>query len=84
MSNYKGYKLEDNLKRKSNNIDLIEQLSGNNNVKCYSTKPGQLSAKSQAVMQERYYKKLNKKQLVKHYNFKCPIVRLAFELKIIS
>lgn len=82
---YKQYKLEDNLKRKSNNVDTLESLGKNNNVKCYSTKPGQLSSKEQADMINRNQRKLNKKQPVKHYNIKdvqCPVIRQSLLMKL--
>ena len=35
MSNYFGYKPEDNQKRKENNTDVIDSLGKNSNVKSY-------------------------------------------------
>lgn len=65
MSNYKDYKLEDNVKRKANNTTDELGWGPNNNTKAYSTKPGQLSAYDQARLEADKYKALNQKQPVK-------------------
>lgn len=70
MSNYgpkkmKLYNANDNAKRKARNTNDQIDCGQNRNVKAYSTKVGQLSAKAQATSQANYYKKLNKKQPVK-------------------
>jgi hypothetical protein len=68
MSNYIGYKLEDNLRRKATNTgEELESVGQNKNVKAYSTKPGQLSMKAQASLENAKLKCLNKKQPVKIY-----------------
>jgi len=43
------YQEHANQERKSNNVDTISDLGANKNVKSYSSKPGQLSAKQQAA-----------------------------------
>lgn len=68
MSNYKGYKAEDNAKRKSNNTSDELGWGSNNNVKAYSSKPGQLSAKDEAAYKAKLMKKLNKSQPVKLFS----------------
>ncbi len=67
MSNYIGYKPEDNFRRKSNNTTDELGWGQNNNVKQYSTKPGQLSAKQQADAETKRQRALNRKQPVKRY-----------------
>ena len=68
MSNYEGYRLEDNVKRKSNNTgDVVETAGKNQNVKSWSSKPGQLSARQQANLEAKKYQELNKQQEVKRY-----------------
>jgi hypothetical protein len=57
MSNYKNYKLEDNLKRKSNNVGDEIGFGPNVNVKSYSSKPGRLSSKQQADFEEKQGRK---------------------------
>lgn len=64
MSNYIGYKPEDNERRKANNMTDQLGYGPNNNVKSYSSKPGQLSAKSQAEAEHKKYQRLNRKQPV--------------------
>jgi hypothetical protein len=69
MSNYIGYKPEDNARRKANNTgDSIPTVGKNQNVKCLSTKPGQLSMKEQAAFQQMKLNRLNKKQPVRSMN----------------
>lgn len=66
MSNYIGYKLEDNIRRKENNLtDQLPELGSNQNVKCYSTKPGQLSRTSQVQKEHAKYQALNRRQPVR-------------------
>ena len=66
MSNYKGYKPEDNARRKANNTgECIDTIGKNQNVKAISTKPGQMSMKEQAAYQQMKLNRLNKKQPVK-------------------
>lgn len=67
MSNYIGYKLEDNARRKMNNTGDSTETGCNSNVKSYSSKPGQLSAYQQADELTRKQQCLNKKQPVKVY-----------------
>lgn len=68
MSGYKGYKIEDNARRKSNNTgDELEDIGQNKNVKCWSTKPGQLSTRDQVNDLAKKQKELNKKQEVKYF-----------------
>lgn len=52
------YQAHANQERKSNNVDSIPELGANKNVKSYSSKPGQLSAKQEAA-------KMNSKRRVK-------------------
>ena len=82
MSNYKGYKTVDNIRRKANNIGQSIGFGPNNNIKSYSTKIGQLSSKAQAQVLQTKYNKLNKKQPIKILNFKCPIVAQYYKNKI--
>lgn len=65
MSNYFGYKLEDNTRRKINNTGDSLDIGKNSNVKSYSSKVGQLSMKSQADLEARRLKRLNAKMPVK-------------------
>lgn len=66
MSNYQGYRLEDNVRRKANNTgESIDGIGKNKNVKSISSKPGQLSAKSQVYLEQLKLSRLNKKQPVK-------------------
>lgn len=66
MSNYEGYKLEDNVDRKENNTgDVLNSIGPNKNVKSYSTKPGQLSAREQVEREDQRQRRLNKIQPVK-------------------
>ena len=63
------YSLVDNIKRKENNIgDVVEGNGKNQNVKAFSTKPGQLSAKAQARLQSAQDKKKSAAMPVKHYS----------------
>jgi hypothetical protein len=60
------YTEADNAERKKNNTgDVVEGIGQNRNVKAYSTKTGQLSAKQSADKQAREDRKRNKKQPVK-------------------
>lgn len=66
MSNYIGYKPEDNARRKANNTgEAIDTIGNNQNVKAISTKPGQMSMKEQAAFEQMKLNRLNKKQPVK-------------------
>ena len=70
---------EDNVRRKANNTSSELGWGPNNNVKAYSSKPGQLSAKTQAQRDATKYKRLNKKQPVKTLSsLVCPIERIFF------
>ena len=51
----------DNVKRKQNNVGDVAGEGPNVNVKAFSTKPGQLSAKQQAAIEARKAKKLSGK-----------------------
>ena len=85
MSGYKGYKLEDNIRRKANNTGDSIDWETNTNVKSYSTKPGQLSAKQQADRTLKEQQKLNRKQPVtKLSDIKCPVVRDWFLAKTLK
>lgn len=69
-SNYgpKGAKLynpADNAKRKANNVESLEGIGGNRNVKEYSS--AGLSAKQSATAEASKYKKVNRKMPVKVY-----------------
>ena len=64
MSNYgpkkaKLYNPADNAKRKANNTGDQTGFGQNVNTKSYSSKPGQLSAKAQASVEQRKTKKLS-------------------------
>ena len=61
----KLYNEVDNIRRKARNTNDQVEAGQNRNVKAYSTKPGQLSARAQADVQAKQYAKLNKKQPVK-------------------
>lgn len=61
------YTPKDNIKRKMNNTGDVVGEGPNTNVKSFSTKPGQLSAKAQADLETKKNKKLNSKQPVKTY-----------------
>lgn len=79
MSNYIGYCLEDNIRRKENNVGDSLDIGPNQNVKSYSSKPGQLSSKSQAQQMTDHYAKLNRKQPCKELSkMKCPLERSLF------
>lgn len=83
MSKYIGYDQNDNARRKANNMTDQIGWASNNNVKSYSSKPGQLSAKSEASRQAAKYKRLNKKQPVKVLSqMVCPVERIAFLRKV--
>ena len=62
------YSAADNAKRKANNIGDSTGVGPNNNVKAYSTKPGQMSGKAQAGLTARIQQAANKKQPVKQYS----------------
>lgn len=63
------YNPTDNIKRKANNIgDEIKDIGKNKNVKAYSSKPGQLSAKAQAQLQSAQDKKKSAAMPVKSYS----------------
>lgn len=69
-SNYgpKGAKLynpADNAKRKANNVESLESVGPNRNIKEYSS--AGLSAKQSAATEASKYKKINRKQPVKVY-----------------
>jgi hypothetical protein len=54
------YSLADNVKRKAGNIGDVAETGGKNvNVKAYSSKAGQLSAKQQATLEQKKAKKLS-------------------------
>lgn len=59
------YNPADNAKRKANNVESLEGVSGNRNVKEYSS--AGLSAKQSAATEASKYKKINRKQPVKVY-----------------
>lgn len=66
MSGYKGYKPEDNIRRKSNNTgEVIDTIGQNQNVKSYSSKPGQLAGWEQNDQLEEKNKHRNAKQPVR-------------------
>ncbi len=72
MSNYGPkrsgqYSSIDNAKRKANNTGDQTGFGTNTNTKSYSTKPGQLSMRSQASQEAAKYKAKNKAQPVKIY-----------------
>lgn len=61
------YNAVDNMRRKAKNLTDSTNVGPNNNVKAYSTKPGQLSGKAQANLTSRLQNAANKKQPVKVY-----------------
>lgn len=81
MSNYIGYKQSDNERRKANNLTDQLPLGPNQNVKCYSTKPGQDSAKTQAQKEASKYRRLNRKQPVKHITDPVVIAEIEAQYK---
>lgn len=82
MSNYIGYKTEDNLRRKANNTgEAIDTIGKNQNVKSFSTKPGQMSGKEQASFEQAKLNRLNKKQPVKTIKDLSSDLILALSLK---
>lgn len=62
------YTDSDNARRKTNNIGDSIGFGPNTNIKSYSSKPGQLSAKSQAAHLTAEQNKKNQKQPVKVYS----------------
>ena len=62
------YSAADNSRRKSNNLTDTVGAGPNSNVKAYSTKPGQLSAKAQAGVTARIQAAASKKQPVKQWS----------------
>lgn len=62
------YNPADNIKRKMNNTGDVAGNGPNQNVKSYSSKPGQLSAKAQAALQQARDNNKNKQQPVKVYS----------------
>lgn len=64
----KLYNQADNERRKANNVGDVAGEGPNKNVKAYSTKPGQLSAKAQAGELARKQAKMNKDQPVKVFS----------------
>lgn len=62
------YTPTDNMRRKANNLSTSTGVGPNNNIKAYSTKPGQLSGKAQANLISRLQNAANKKQPVKVYS----------------
>lgn len=60
------YSAEDNARRKANNVGDAAGEGPNVNVKAYSSKPGQPSAKQSAALTARIQNAANKKQPVKH------------------
>jgi hypothetical protein len=59
------YSLADNARRKMNNTGETRGVGPNVNVKSYSSKPGQMSAKQSADLTARIQRAANKKQPVK-------------------
>ena len=59
------YNPADNARRKAGNVGDVAGVGPNVNVKSYSTKPGQMSAKASADLTSRLQSKANKKQPVK-------------------
>lgn len=82
MSNYIGYKPEDNFKRKENNTTDQLGWGPNNNIKAYSTKPGQMSMKSQSNVICMKQARLNRKQPVKQLSKMSPEEQANFLKKI--
>ncbi|NDE91661.1 MAG: hypothetical protein EB059_11115 [Alphaproteobacteria bacterium] len=67
-SNYRGYNIADNVRRKAGNVGDEAQSGGKNvNVKAYSSKPGQLSARQQADLEAKRARKMSSKSPVKVY-----------------
>lgn len=62
------YNTVDNINRKANNVGDVAGEGPNTNVKAYSSKPGQLSAKAQAALEAARMKDKNKQQPVKVYS----------------
>lgn len=68
MSNYDGYRTEDNARRKARNTgDELEGFATNKNVKAWSSKPGQMSCSQQATYIANQAKRLSKMQDCKHF-----------------
>lgn len=66
MSNYAGYKPEDNIRRKANNTgDVIETIGQNKNVKSWSSKPGQMTSSQQAQRLAEVARKVSERMPVK-------------------
>jgi hypothetical protein len=84
MSNYEGYLVEDNVRRKMNNTgDAVESVGPNKNVKSYSSKPGQMTASQQAQHIAKVCEKLNRSQECKHFT-KEEIDRLNLERGLVK
>ncbi len=62
------YVVADNVKRKLGNTGDRLDLGPNSNVKAYSSKPGQPSAKQAVGLESKKYQKINRKQPVKIYS----------------
>lgn len=62
------YRVADNARRKMSNTGDVVDLGNNNNVKSYSSKPGQPSGKAQAALTARIQAAANKKQPVKQWS----------------
>ena len=75
------YTTADNVKRKAGNIGDKVGEGPNTNVKAYSTKPGQLSAKAQAALIEAKQRQQNKKQPVKTLADMTPEEQVAMKAK---
>ena len=75
------YTPEDNAKRKMNNTGDAVSVGPNQNVKSYSTKPGQLSTKSSATLEASKYRKLSAKNPVKVFSEEEK-ARLAEQMKL--
>lgn len=58
------YNPADNAKRKANNVGDSTEIGPNQNIKSYSSKPGQLSGKQSAALTARIQNAANKKQPV--------------------
>jgi hypothetical protein len=64
-----AYSAADNARRKAANTGEVAEGSGKNvNVKAYSSKTGQLSAKQSAAVESQKYKQMNRKQPVKTFS----------------
>ena len=59
------YSVADNVRRKANNTGDVVGAGPNVNVKSYSSKPGQLSAKQSAAVEAKKLSAMNRKQPVK-------------------